>query len=730
VIQARRKRPFSDRKLIVTGLREILFISFCFVSLYLIISLFTYYPLDPGLFHDNSDIQEIHNKGGLAGALLADLFFNLFGYFAYLFAYMIGHVGWLIYKGRHEEILAEPKELIIPGIGFILTLSAGCGLAIVHFAAESALLPSHAGGVLGNLVGKNLESLFSPLGATLLLLAVFFTGITMLTDLSWLKLMDFLGYHTLRLTPVVQHYLRHRLLPWSADKCRYAFNATKHGSHKTAIGIAALSRQGWDKTCALSSELKQSIQERRAQRQAAAQARQAAAESAAAAIEEKAVATPVVVEAMPPEDDVDYQVLSLPNAQPEEAQEHDNLPLEQEDFNDTWYLPDPALLAQADTRNQEKPDIKPIFMRVQVALHKIKEAAKVKGVYPGPLVSRVEIQPACEQGGEVADLSAQLLEQLAIPGVRVLEATPAMLSLEIPNAQPHAVYLRELISSDTFQYSDSPLPIALGKDVVGHPAVVDLARMPHLLIAGSNGTDINRALHGILLSLLYRASPREVRLLLLDSAHKVLTLYNHLPHLLAPVSRELVQVIQAFHWCSEEVERRYRMMAELGVRNIEAYNRKVTEPEETAEGFSVDAPHLPYIVIVVHELAEIFAEKQGCEVEELIIRLAQKARAAGVHMLIASQEPSVHVLTGVIKNNFPTRMVFQTATKNESRIALGQHGAESLLGNGDMFFLTPGTGTPARIHGAQISADEVKKVVEGLCRQHPPRYQNLAPEHV
>jgi DNA segregation ATPase FtsK/SpoIIIE, S-DNA-T family len=645
VIQARRKRPFSDRKLIVTGLREILFISFCFLSLYLIISLFTYYPLDPGLFHDNSEIQEIHNKGGLAGALLADLFFNLFGYFAYLFAYMIGHIGWLIYKGRHEEILAEPKELIVPGIGFILTLSAGCGLAIVHFAAESALLPSHAGGILGNLVGKNLESIFSPLGATLLLLAVFFTGITMLTDLSWLKLMDFLGYHTLRMMPVVQHYFSAHLWPWSVRHCRTMLAASTSGAQKSAATLRHLSHQGWHKSRAWTEQLKQRHHQRQAQRQALRAQRLRDNENAQRMAEAQTIIAhkdvPTTTAAAEQYHDVthdatvEYQILSPPPSAPEEILDitYDA----EDDASSIWQLPDLSLLARPDSRNQEKPDIKPIFMRVQVALHKIRETAKVKGVYPGPLVSRVEIYPACEQGGEVADLVVVLLEQLAIPGVRVLESTPAMLSLEIPNAQPHVVYLRELLQSTQFYENDTPLIIALGKDVVGNPAIVDLARMPHLLLTGSNSADINRAVHGILLSLLYRASPHEVRFLLLDSAHKVLTLYQHLPHLLAPVKRDLDYALHLFHWCSEEVERRYHIMAELGVRTIEHYNRKVTQPEETAEGFSIDAPPLPYIVVVVHELAEIFAEEQGHEIEELIIRLAQKSRAAGIHMLIAKE---------------------------------------------------------------------------------------------
>ena len=695
--QARRRRTNTNRKLIITGLREILFIFFCFLGLYLFVSLFTYYPLDPSLFHDNTGIQEIHNKGGLAGALLADLFLKLFGYFAYLFAYMIGYVGWIIYQGKHQDMLAEPRELIIPGVGFLLTLSAGCGLAIVHFAAESALLPSHAGGVLGNLVGKNIESIFSQLGATLILLAVFFTGVTMLTGLSWLKLMDVLGFHTLRLLPVVEQRARERVLPFLARHLGHFFQFTRERTVRFWHYASARGRELKTRGEAWWEERQARKQQRLEQEREAEEAEYEYEE------DEESEAAP----ALPPDE--------LPITAPEDLPEA--LLIQPRES----LLPRMTHLERPDA-NTSKPEVKPIFMRVQLALQKLKADAKVKGVYPGPVLSRVEIKPGQIDINEVVKLSEQLVEQLGIPGVHVQETSPGMLSLEIPNAQPRAIFLSELLESDAYLDGNAVLSIALGKDVVGIPVIADLARMPHLMLAGSNAADINRALHGVLLSLLYRLTARECRLLLLDSAHKAFTVYDPLPHLLAPVTREIKHIRHALRWCVGEIEHRYAMMAELGVRNIEGYNRKVTLPEETAEGFTVEAPPLPYIIVLIHEVAELFAEDHDKEIEDLFIRLAQKARAAGIHMVIATQQPSVHVITGVMKNNFPTRIVFQVANKGESRVALGLPGAESLLGNGDMFYLTPGTATPARIHSAQVLLDEVRNVVEELRVQDAPEY--------
>jgi S-DNA-T family DNA segregation ATPase FtsK/SpoIIIE len=286
--------------------------------------------------------------------------------------------------------------------------------------------------------------------------------------------------------------------------------------------------------------------------------------------------------------------------------------------------------------------------------------------------------------------------------------------------------LHEVLSSPAFQAHDKALPVALVMDVVGHPVVVDLARMPHVLMSGSNSTDLNRAIHGMIVSLLYQTTPDQAKLLLLDSAHKVLRQYANLPHLLSTVRHAPEEIRDALQWCNEALEKRYRMMSEIGVRNIEGYNRKVLEGEDTDEGLPVKAPAMPYIVVVIHDLAEAFADdEQGQAIEDQLTRLAQKARAAGIHLVIACHEPSVHVLTGVLKKNFPTRMVFQVATRNESHTALGQAGAEMLLGNGDMFYLTPGTSSVARLHGAQISSAEVKHIVEFLRKQQRPKYVTI-----
>lgn len=694
--QARRRKTGTNRKLIIAGLREILFIFFCFAGLYLFVSLLTYDPLDPGLWDSGAEVSEIKNRGGVVGAFFADSFFNLFGYFAYLFAYMTGYIGWLIYQGK-EEIFSEPKELIIPGIGFLLTLSAGCGLAIVHFSAETALLPSHAGGMLGQLIGPALQKVLSQLGSTLLLLTLFFTGITMLTGLSWLKLMDFLGKHTLRFLPRLGAAVRRYIFPFLGKHTVTFLRRTGRmlaNLFKRAGRV--FKRRGKDDT-KLAGESGQNGEI----------------------------------------SDEDYFSPTEPPATLLQSRQEDSdgqATGETGGYAEIAGIPVQFSLSLLDApppggKEPEKPDLKPMFMRVQMALQVFSVEAKVKGVYPGPVLSRVEIKPGKDKFDEVAAISDKLIQRLAIPGVHVRETTPGMLSLEIPNAKPQIVYFSKLLQSKTYLDNRSPLGIALGKDVVGNDVVIDLARLPHLMIAGSNSTDINRVVHSIILSLMYKTGPTGARFILMDSAYKALSPYAGMPHLFVPLLHGADETLRALRWCINEMERRYRLMADLGVRNIGGYNESIseTEPPHNPEGFAVHGTPLPYIVIVLHEFSELLAntDKQA-EAEELLTRLTQKARAAGIHLILATQQPSVTVISGLMKTNFPTRLAFQVGSKAESRTVLGRPGAESLLGNGDMFYLTPGTAVPARLHGVQLSVDEVHKVCAELRDKYgEPVYAEL-----
>ncbi len=742
MIQARRNRRVNQngRKLISTGLREILFIFFCFAGLYLFISLATYNPLDPGWLHSGGDAREVANKGGLAGAMFADAFLYLFGYFAYLFAIMVVYVGWLIYQGKHHDLLAEPRHMVVPGIGFLLTLSAGCGLAIVHFTAESALLPSHAGGILGTLVGKSLESVFSQLGATLLLLALFFTGITLLTGLSWLKLMDFLGHHTLRLLPVLQRFLAKQVWPrikhyswliwrwlkhlgtriWRAMREAGAWLRLKYEEHWGYRDDEEADRENAD----YHGETDRAIDESR--------------KTGATRMEK--TKPPLLEEKVAEAIEVEKTAPIPPSPARESETSSEPVPIEpQESGAETIahqgreaLLPSPDYLTQSQSPDQGEPhnESEMLAKRVNNNLQRLKLGLELKHVFTGPVVTRVELQPNADQAQvEVRSAGEKLARALGGKGIRVVEATPAMLSLEVPRRHPRSIMLGDLLTSSPYLQATSPLTLALGCDSSGQEVVVDLARMPHLLLAGNQAEDIDRALHAIMLSLLYKATNREVRFILVDANRAALSQYADLPHLLTPVINKVEAMSQSFRWCVAEMERRYRLMADLGVRNIEGYNRKVkeiAEPEEN-ETIPLELSPIPYIVIVVHEIAEVTLGANH-DIEEYITRLAQKARAAGIHMLLATQRPTVNVVTGLMKTNFPSRIAFRVTSQNESRTVLGQHGAESLLNNGDMLYLTPGTGLPVRVHGPLVSEAEVKNVLAELKKQETPDYADLNAE--
>ncbi len=699
-----RRQDTTQHRVISAGLREIVFIFFCFASLYLFVSLATYDPLDPGFSHSpaaHTTVDQILNQGGLAGALFSDIFFKWFGYFAYLFAYMVGYFGWLIYQGRHHDLLNEPKHLILPTVGFVLTLTAGCGLAIVHFAAESTLLPSHAGGDLGTWIGHGLQNMLSALGATLLLLVLFFTGVTLLTGLSWLKLMDRLGETTLYYTPIFARYVRYTLSPWLIRK----------------------SRQLWQWSLLKVQQLKhfyQVQQQNKRNRQAAQEAAVELPEQVKLALED-APPTKAKPASEPP-------TPWIAEKKPLEATAEATTSASVETHNG---LPALSLLA-APVEAQDfdfQQAAKSLQAQIETELQTLGETdARIIALHPGPVVIRVEIHPGKEQLSYVVRLADNLLERLAIKGARATESNAELLILEVPNAHRQPIALRELLQTQAYSDSRSPLTLALGKDLNGYPVIIDLARMPHLLLSGQQLEEINRALHVFLLSLLYKATPQQLRLILLDSRSKCLSLYRELWHLLTPVVTHPEAVLDSFAWCVGEMERRYRLMASLGVRNMDGYNKRIEElqAQHNANDATPVAEKLPYVLVVMHEIAELSTLEQGRDIEELITRLAQKSRAAGIHMMLASSQPTVNVITGLMKTNFPTRIAFQVQSKTESRHILGQSGAEYLLGKGDMLYLTPGTGIPTRVHGAQVEAQEVNKVVQQLREYGKPKYVDLS----
>ena len=658
------------------GLREGALFIFGFGAVYFLLALGTYSPDDPGWSSSGLDGGKVANLGGPAGAWFADVLLTLFGYLAYLFPLMVAYTGWLLFQDRRSEAPFDWRAFSLRSAGFLLTLAAGCGLASLHDVGAAQTLPVDAGGVLGRLVGQAMEGAFSFIGATILLLALFLSGFTLFTNLSWLRLMDLTGAATLG----GLDWLRGRLL--------------------------AL-REAWQARRA--KKARETRFETKVKRETARKPRKAP-----------------VIKAPP----------AKPVRESERVQRERQVPLFEADADSA--LPPLSLLDEAkpSSKRMSPEALEAMSRLVESKLRDFGIEVEVVEVHPGPVITRYEMQPAPGvKVSQISNLAKDLARSLSAISVRVVEVIPGKttVGLEIPNEQREIVRLSETLRAPEFADAKSPLTLALGKDISGQPMVADLAKMPHLLVAGTTGAGKSVALNAMILSLLYNATPRDVRLILIDPKMLELSVYDGIPHLLTPVVTDMKEAANALRWCVHEMDQRYRLMAALKVRNIAGFNRKVKEAEAAGQPI-LDPLHpadselpaqplqpLPYIVVVVDELADMMM-LVGKKVEELIARLAQKARASGIHLILATQRPSVDVLTGLIKSNIPTRIAFQVSSRIDSRTILDQMGAEQLLGHGDMLYLPPGTAVPIRIHGAFVDDHEVHKVVENLRQRGKPQY--------
>lgn len=670
-----KKNPLASH--ITRGLKEGALFIFGFTALYFFLTLYSYSPSDPGWSHSGLAGQKsIANLGGPTGALISDIFFSLFGYLAYLFPIMLGYSGWLIYRGRQKENIFDRRGLALRTAGFILALLSGCALASMHDANAVSSLPVNAGGILGDLLGSKMEQGFSIIGATILLLAMFFAGITLFTHLSWLWLMDTTGAYTLQ----GLDYIKRAFLNL------YSIYATYKAKKK---------RDQQFKVSAQRQEVKkQKRKEPIIQKQ------------------------PKPVELSP------------------RVQQEKQASLFVADSDGT--LPSLSLLDGATPSKHvlSEDALKAISQQVEMKLQDFNIDAEVVAVHPGPIITRFELQPAPgTKSSQVSNLAKDLARSLSAISVRIVEVIPGKttIGLEIPNEHREIVRLSEIISSKAFADSKSPLTLALGKDISGVASIADLAKMPHLLVAGTTGSGKSVALNTMILSLLYNSSPSEVRMIMIDPKMLELSIYDGIPHLLAPVVIDMKEAANALRWCVAEMDQRYLLMSKLKVRNIVGFNKKVNDAikaknpikdplhPQDSELPVADLQPLPYIVVVVDELADMMM-LVGKKVEELIARLAQKARASGIHLVLATQRPSVDVLTGLIKSNIPTRIAFQVSSRVDSRTILDQMGAEQLLGHGDMLYLPPGTAIPTRIHGAFVDDHEVNNVVDSLKKSGKPQY--------
>ncbi len=659
---------------VLRNTREISFIALGALAIYLAIALLSYHPADPGWSQSVSS-DELHNHAGRVGAWLSDVLLYLFGYFGYLFPLLLFYDGWRIFQSRRAQAAIDPFQLGLKIFGFLLALAGGCALSWMYFRA-GVHLPHEtrgAGGIFGDAIGTLLNSSFGDLGSTLINLSIFLIGVTLYTGLSWLWLMDTTGRWTL-------------------------------------TGIARIN--------GLISELRQRLEGRRAKRQR---------DIAVKAEQEK-------IEQRPPPK-IEPIITEFPTS--ERAEQEKQEPL---------FAPPPdSVLPPLDLLDKPKPAkgqysdeaLEAISRQVELKLKDFGIQVEVVAVHPGPVITRFELQPAAGvKGSQISNLAKDLARSLSVISVRVVDVIPGkpVIGLEIPNEQRELVTLGEILNAKEYDAMHSAMALGLGKDISGQPVVADLAKMPHLLVAGTTGAGKSVALNAMILSLLYKATAREVRLIMIDPKMLELSVYEGIPQLLAPVVTDMKEAANALRWCVAEMERRYKLMAALGVRNIGGFNRKLKEAAEQGAPikdpaytpFSEDdAPRaleeLPFIIVIVDELADMMMTV-GKKVEELIARLAQKARASGIHLVLATQRPSVDVITGLIKANVPSRIAFQVSSKVDSRTILDQMGAETLLGHGDMLYLPGGTSVPVRVHGAFVDDHEVHKVVENIKGRGEPDY--------
>ena len=655
------------------GSREGALLVISAMAIYLLVSIASYHPGDPG-WSNAGGVDRVANRGGVAGAWLADVLLYLFGFMAYLFPVMIGYAGWLAYRGmKAASGEFDASHFATRAAGCVVAVCAGCGLATLYYHGPAAF-PVDAGGIIGSFIGSGLAGVVNPLGGTLFLLALFLTGVTLFTGMSWLQVMDETGRFTIALA-VRLH------------------------------GLGLLARERW--------------QARRLKRVRETQVR--------AERERRPNRKPPRIEPAPARIKPGRRVAregQVPLFEPAAG---------------AGTLPPLALLDEPRERRQaaSKESLEAMSRQVEMKLADFGVEAEVVEVHPGPVVTRYELQPAPGlKVSRVTNLAKDLARSLSTVSVRIVEVIPGKttIGLEIPNEEREIVVLSDILKSSRYDGDASHLALALGKDISGQPVVVDLAKMPHLLVAGTTGSGKSVAINAMILSLLYKASASDVRVIMIDPKMLELSVYEGIPHLLAPVVTDMKHASNALRWCVVEMDRRYRLMSALGVRNIGGYNRKVCAAADEgapikdplfavdgADGEAPDLEKLPYIVVIVDELADMMMVT-GKKVEELIARLAQKARAAGIHLILATQRPSVDVITGLIKANIPSRIAFQVSSKVDSRTILDQMGAEHLLGHGDMLYLGPGVSTPNRVHGAFVADHEVHKVVKNLKQAGKPAY--------
>jgi len=685
------------------------FILFITLSIFLLVALISYNEADPGWSHTTVG-KGIKNAAGQVGAWFADFCFYLFGCIAYLIPTLIGYGSVRLLQNREKLGVFHRILWVLRMVGFAGAMAAGCGLASLHFGSWSVGMPVGVGGICGQLLSTALSPSLGVLGSTLTLTATFLAGITLATGLSWFGLIDRFSAKGF-LAKLVQ--IKDRYAGWFS-RIKQRFSQWRLKPRALTFIAAAPRRERLEP--GMQKDLPNRNQKIIKKEPMLMDFEESTSKIAAMPTQKRA---PDIQQRAP---------LLKPRAiQPAAAATETTLP----SF---------SLLEEASAHEiaEKMPahQLETLSREVELRLAEFGVEVNVVAVYPGPVITRFELELAAGlKVSKISGLAKDLARALSVTRVRVVEVIPgkSVVGLEIPNPDREIVRLREILESEEYQESASPLSLALGKDIQGHPAVVNLAKMPHLLVAGTTGSGKSVGINVMLLSLLYKAPATEVKLILIDPKMLELSVYDGIPHLLTPVVTDMKDAANALRWCVAEMERRYQLMAALGVRNLIGFNRKIQEAEENKQplvdpfwqaemgGEPELLSRLPYIVVIIDEFADMMMVV-GKKVEELIARIAQKARAAGIHLILATQRPSVDVITGLIKANVPTRISFQVSSRIDSRTILDQQGAEQLLGHGDMLYLAPGTGVPIRIHGAFVSDEEVHAVVKALKKMGEPDF--------
>ena len=658
-------------------------------SVFLLLALISYHPSDPSWSH-NVMIKKVTNITGEVGAWISDFLLYMAGYLAYLFPFILSFAGWVFFQSCHKQ---QSKSLIIWPLvflrfsGFLLVLLSGSALITIYLPyAPPSHLPFNTGGVFGTVVVGTLLPICNRVGTKLILFAFLMIGITLFTGLSWFQLLEFLSRNLMKLVKLVKE--RFQVI-----------------SYRNLLSKVFLKDRGSEITISQINRVEPVI-----------------------ALESQKMNAKLKVDKRPKLGIIDLE-------------------FKEPGFKESTIIPDLSLLEKPVKKNSAYYSEKELQQRskeLELRLIDFGVQSQVVAVHPGPVVTSFELELAAGiRVNRVTNLVKDLARSLSVISVRVIEVIPgkSAIGIELPNKVREVVTLYEILATKQYQNARSNLTLALGKDISGYPVIVDLAKMPHLLVAGTTGSGKSVSLNAMLLSLLYKATPKQLRLILIDPKMLELSVYEGIPHLLTPVVTDMRDVASALQWCVAEMERRYCLMASFGVRNIFGYNIKVTKVLEVNETGTLllnplqnplqinngtessELQELPQIVVIADEFADMMAVV-GKKVESFIVHLARKARAAGIHLIFATQRPSVDVITGLIKANIPARVAFRVSSKIDSRTILDQQGAEQLLGHGDLLYLAPSIGVliPARVHGPYVKDEEVYRVTEYLKNSRKVNY--------